>query len=762
MAKSADVESPDEVQLEQDFGRLAYTFLKDRAAGLMPYLLGFEVVEREEDGSRAVGIFGFKIGKSYFYVPSFFVNNQIKGMDLLYSKDSDMFIPLREPWIDYLVNRQTITLGGDPNETDNELNQQFESPRMDFLAEPPSSPRGGSKTASAMDVIHDGFGTWNALQQTMVECLEKDAEFQQAWAGAIAKLSGEPLPFEKSADGSQLIDWIQKKGGVRAVNSLLRTITENAEFAKAAMTFYPNVDSLFVTKFAAELAPEKQAAKITVITEKTDYLNGKEKKRLVRDGFTIHDTRDDSEKSEVYEVDYEKRFSSPDRSGLFNVLMRTGGTTQAWVFMPSNAAGCDHCVVVDTDAKNYFLAEPSAVYVRGDEFVEGKNAFAEAKASSKMEPGKKYILINDKGDCTKPFEVRSVIAEDGKRVKMRVYWKDYPKYDRPTYGHDFDTLGGRNRGDVCCSPCSDADYIQLADYDGKNLSNSGKDTLVIPANWKALELGTPKKSMDNYEAEKVMEDMFQPGSMNDVFDALSKHAFHKLAVGCDDGLEYYVRFDGDFVDGKPMNYKSAMLHLVGKYGLDTDDAEVMLKDARAHYKSRRMVKLSQMVGASMPAPPPQSYGVDQFTGAQVAPPQVDNVYGQTVGQTPPQNSVVPGFNLGGEAEMDMGAAGLAQEAANAGQKQVFDHAAIGGLSNLYDSAAVIDSYVPELLKSLDRLGRIIFLFYWKNEEFAERYGEEDLAEMEDMLRGVFKSYGDLVLKLRQKSIDSEDADSAVM
>ena len=54
MDKSADVESPDEVQLEQDFGRLAYTFLKDRAPGLIPYLLGFEVVEREEDGSRAV------------------------------------------------------------------------------------------------------------------------------------------------------------------------------------------------------------------------------------------------------------------------------------------------------------------------------------------------------------------------------------------------------------------------------------------------------------------------------------------------------------------------------------------------------------------------------------------------------------------------------------------------------------------------------------------------------------------------------------
>jgi hypothetical protein len=74
---------------------------------------------------------------------------------------------------------------------------------------------------------------------------------------------------------------------------------------------------------------------------------------------------------------------------------------------------------------------------------------------------------------------------------------------------------------------------------------------------------------------------------------------------------------------------------------------------------------------------------------------------------------------------------------------------------------VIDSYVPELLKAMDRLGRVLFLFYWKNEEFVERYGSEDLAEMEDMLRGVFKSFGDLVLKLRQKAIDSDSAETTV-
>ena len=63
--KDAAIESPDEVQLENDFANMAFAFLQDRAPKLIPYLLGFEVVDREEDGSKAIGIFGFKVGEDY-------------------------------------------------------------------------------------------------------------------------------------------------------------------------------------------------------------------------------------------------------------------------------------------------------------------------------------------------------------------------------------------------------------------------------------------------------------------------------------------------------------------------------------------------------------------------------------------------------------------------------------------------------------------------------------------------------------------------
>ncbi len=792
--KAADIESPDEAQMEMDFGRLAYSFITDRAAGLMPYLLGFEVVERENDGSRAVGIFGFKIGKDYYYAPAFFVNNQVRGMELLYSKRTNMFLPLKEAWINYIVNRQTIQLG--ESATEPRVREQFERPRFDFLSEPPQGGRMGKIGAAkgkkeepdyalaevarkrgekkawdsdtAIGFAKAAAEAWNLMRIEVAQSLQKDAETQKAWAGFVGAWTKEPT-LDKTAEDSALIPFLKQYGGVPCVNGVLTTLNSDFGFAKAALAFYPGVESLFVTEFTESLKPEKQAAKVTVITEKTDYIDGEERKRLVRDGFTIHDTRDDDEKSETYDVEYEKRFCSPEQPGLYNMLLRSGATTKVWVLSPAKETGCSESVVVETSGKNYFLAEAGAVFVRDDQLAQDSgddkpDAYSTAVSMSEMQPGKKYVLIDQNLCSTKPFTVNSVIAENSKRMRFRVNWRTYPTHRRPASGGAGRPGRHSHRAyPVEASCCDECDYIEIASHRG-GLSTKGDNSLVVPSNWKALHLAEPEsKNMESYEAEKVMEDLFQPGTLVDVMEALTKTAnVHHLTVGCDDGMEFYMRFD-EATDGPPSGYKSAMCKLVGRYGLSVNDSEAILKEASASYKARRLVKLGQMVGVSMPgATMEQSMGQDPHTGIPVQEPENDVYEGQTLSGYSHPDPTALGFNIGGEAQVDQQAAGLAQQAAQAGQKQVFDHATIGGLAKLYDVGAVIDSYVPQLMDALDRLGRIVFLFYWKNEEFADRYGEGDLSEMEDALRGTFKGFGDLVLQLRQKAIDQEDAQDAVV
>ncbi len=66
----------------------------------------------------------------------------------------------------------------------------------------------------------------------------------------------------------------------------------------------------------------------------------------------------------------------------------------------------------------------------------------------------------------------------------------------------------------------------------------------------------------------------------------------------------------------------------------------------------------------------------------------------------------------------------------------------------------MDKFLPDLINALDRIGRILFFFYWHNDDFIERYGSEEIPELEDGLKNVFKGLGDLVLFLQQKTVVS--------
>jgi hypothetical protein len=105
------------------------------------------------------------------------------------------------------------------------------------------------------------------------------------------------------------------------------------------------------------------------------------------------------------------------------------------------------------------------------------------------------------------------------------------------------------------------------------------------------------------------------------------------------------------------------------------------------------------------------------------------------------------------SQPDRDAQRAALDAARTGQKEIFDTTMIGGLLKAVRDDNLVDRYRGDLLKGLDRLGRILFLFYWHNEKFAERYGQQDMVELEDGLRNAFESMGDIVLFLMQRSVD---------
>ena len=737
-AQFSGIEQPDGQQMEQDFAQLAFMFVNDRAPALIKYIIGFEVVEREEDNSRAVGMFGCKVGKDYYYIPAFFLNNQIKGLDLIFDKRTNMFTPLHEDWVNSIINKETIELGESVNQKD--LAGQFENPDFSFLTHPPMGPR--DKLAEA-DEFWSLKEAWDKMRGQIQNQLDDDPEFQVAVAGFISSMQKKASPVERTGDNSPLKTWMSDFGGPKAVSAFLTTLTTNVKYANAALTFYPSVESLYVHEFKS--LPTKTAS-VYLTSTPTDDMELEDKRRLVRDGFAIIDKRAEDTKSETYDISYTQRFSSPTEPGLYKVVNAHGAVDSCWVLnnVGENKTGYgnpEKCFVLYyPDSDTFTRADSRNVYARDNKAASIDRLYRKSRSLLDAAPGNSYLILNEKGDTLGVYTFGHV-SKDGDESYITVSREYLPASGAPLFKMSY--------------------YINKivpVDRVG-DVRMTSDGNAIVPSNWKVVQVARWKE--DTYMPRDRVPRRSAPelGTPTDVDLALFKNAFHRFTVASDDGREYYFRVDDDFAT-PAMGYKQAYASLVGKYGLDVNDAGEMLKEASTEYKSRRLVKFAQQgVGVSMPVPSdPEAMGIDPYTGMPVYDmTSVQQSSGTLTGLPPMPDGNVPGINIGGEAQVDTEAQDLAMQAAELGQKTVFDHSTIGGLANLYDTSAVIDSYIPEMLQTLDRLGRILFLYYWKNEDFAERYGSQDIADMEDLIRSVFKSFGTLVLRLRQKTIEVDDA-----
>lgn len=796
-----------DTQFAQDFSNLAFTYIQDRAPALMPYILGFELVDREPDGTKAIGVFGFKVGDDYYYAPAFFMNNQVKGVDLLLSKKTNSFVPLTDDWIGFIVNRKENKLGQEAEVDQSGVREDFESPDFEFLRRPTVGPLGGPMTYKAGSAKDDGkpwtFGRAFAVMRELTEkAIQKDAEYADALASSVEMLSDDwrpdPGKFASSGEG-RLHEYFRKYGGPDAARTLMGGMSANVKMASAFVGFYgTDYASVFPTRYGRDcLAVKKAQEKAEVdkprvlFTDRPDHATEEEARDVVEDGFTVVDKRDDESVSKVYETDYEDEFHNPDVPGEYDVLCVGGKTHKADVLDVDRISGygaSGGTLVVFKDNGQVVQCTRHSVVVHGDRTGSPKDVYESAKPLGDIKPGSRYVFVGPTGSCVGVVSVNSVSKEEGSRPVLRGYMDCYiGRYDRgdeALYSSDFGSGGWGGTW----SP-SYYDTFELADFTGSPAVH-GK-TMAIPKNWRAVEVDQPPdydvpvrsdssdSSDSSDDSDKVPKEKPRHvlGDMATVSAELRKAGAAELNVRSDDGIDFYYSFDG-MPYTSPMGYKEAAVALVTRVGLGYRDAKSMLKTAASGAHVRKLVKIGQMspmVGVSMGSPVQQTPGADPYTGMPVyGMPFEDQVSGQFTGVPYANPENYQGENIGGEAALesgaapggqgnepdvpafDQGAAQLAQDAAASGQKEVFDLAAIGGLAKVYDTGDVVDTYLPELMQAIDRMGRILFLYYWRHDDFVERYGTDKVVEMEDTLRSTFKSLGSLTLDLRKKAVGQGD------
>jgi hypothetical protein len=68
---------------------------------------------------------------------------------------------------------------------------------------------------------------------------------------------------------------------------------------------------------------------------------------------------------------------------------------------------------------------------------------------------------------------------------------------------------------------------------------------------------------------------------------------------------------------------------------------------------------------------------------------------------------------------------------------------------------MLSEWLPDIIKAMDRFGRMIYAFYWHNEAFQNRYGKQKMYDLEQSLKDVFNSLGDTIMFLKEKTTDAE-------
>lgn len=789
-------EQPDNVQFAQDFSNIAFQFLQDRAPGLMKYILGFEVVDRSDNGTRAVGIFGFKIDGNYYYVPAFFMNSQVKGVNSILSKRTNSFVPLTEQWVNYIINRKANELGKEaPGGKANDPSQ-FENPNFDFLQRPTVGPLGGppySMGTVGQKVAEDNSQwtfseAWGAICNDLQKRAEEDPEFKRAFAGFFLATRNTPSPFKKEAS-SPVQTYIEKVGGPKAEVTFMNAM-HDVGFANAALEFYAGPAAFHVSKYpnggrdnymlrkrAEEISQRTPQVRIT-----SDAGNEDEAREILEDGFTIRDDRPEERKSDVIETEYEKNFQNPDLPGIYDVLVNGGKTVEAYVLPLDPMFGSKKMAVYFPSNKQLIYAKSRNILCEGGVKGSLKDVYEKAKSVNDCELKTNYMMIGKSGTVFPRFHVNNVKRDKGERPVIGGHLDSYEIEDsdyEPSPTDDFTNYWAKDKyhhrdGSPKNPDITYVNNIELADFTGSPKWVGG--TLVLPSDWRALQVGEKDRdwsrpmSSDEYEKEQAKKTTYELGSLESLSLELRKEGAARLEVRSDDGLEYYIGFDGGHYT-RPMNYKQACVLMVTRLGVRNKDAKALLKKASVERRAKCLLKLGQLVGVSTQQPREQTPETDPYTGIPVyeSPyydqsrmpfygndPSVseDNQLGENIGGDIQRQSEE---GAEGEAQFDPEAAQLAQDAGKLGQKDVFDKAAIGGLAKVYDTGAVIDSYLPEFMQALDRVGRVLFLYYWRHNDFTSRYGTDDVVEMEDVLKNVFNNLGKLTLDLKKKAIGGGDS-----
>jgi len=786
--KRADAEVSDEASFEQAFSSIAHSYLRNRAPGLLDHELGFQLVDASEDRKKAVGIMAFKVGPQTLYAPVFFLNGELKGKELLYISDQDLFVPLQENWLNYLIQRKPQMLGsGTSRQLHRKGVRQPELRRLSMSPTKYASESGGFMPVMCAMIKAGLDGAVGDLQEHCSERLDLEDFLKQASLPALRSLTAaisEDIEVARAFndfDGLSLLRDALKTAEARmTTSSLLDAVSlvdrdrqhEDAVTRVNLLSKAAALDDVGVTHKNELEIITRQSVQPSAVDDMTEA----EQSELAQDGILIRDARKGEELAVAVRVTGPQQLSNPHETGIYQVLTKPHGFRKCLVIVaPCGLNGNTNfsTVVAMEGEKNWVNISNSEVWVAGmDEGTPVKAIEGTRKAwnewydslpeANSLTKGATCMLVTNNRAASVPFIVEKEVlpAGDMPRYDVQATESSFDRYDRKqmtvSYESEATSFESYNK-------YRDGERVTLKAIQGSKLRSS-RGELFVPVGAKLLTLQDADAHEDGDDDKSHCCPMpayasrtpaLVPGNAADIEMLLTR----KTAA-----LSVRKRNDGYSINESQqlLSLPNALLHLTCDWKLHSKQARDILREAddskRAggrSFECRVKLAVSSLLDSAPSAPSPE---MEQYSG--------DNMMGfngpvmeHTERHMPVQGMQSrdydrSGYDIRPDATPSPTDLSTVQQAAQTGQKEVFDVSMIGSMLKAVRDDTMVDRYISDLIKAVDRLGRIIFMFYWHQGKFSERYGKQDMPELEDGLRSTFESLGELVLLLRQKSVET--------
>jgi len=835
MTKVADLGGDgSDMPFEQAFSNLAHAYIKDKAPGLLDYEVGFQLVDRTDDNKKAIGVFGFKVGSSWLLVPVFFLAGDLKGHEILYIKNQDTFVPLKENWINYILNKKPLSLGEGVGRNPREIG--IRNPDYSQFAHSPSTSKSAAARArritpeESIELAATAAKLTKAAAATMDAATFEVFDEMPAWAKVATHSMAVAMARDPRTMPAIGIDFpaMLKLAGVDGAKATLAMCSAYPTVARAIDQFYPREtideairhikqaatrvstvldadDPMIPSRYRVRREPQSRQS---VLTPSSPVKQGslqvyaydpgqesnlpatiaeKDYDKLLRDGVLIKDTRKgDDEVSIAYHTTTTRQLVNPDVTGLYDVMVAPDLYEKMLVILgPHGPYGRrDFCTVIALDgAKGWLNLHPTYVWVSKQHSTDDLQDWADSLPEADSIDDGQYVLLSPEGtDGTLPFVHDSTTA--GKIINVHFdLFSGRPRqaYMRgESHQRNFDTLAANN--DEQYDRWNHGERINLGGRKGTTIRSNFGD-VFIPKGWKKFKIEEADYADDQWDApeydgsnqtKRVVKSLTgglgqsktPPITGANVVDV--ELGIWQKVSSVTDRLEIRATGTRIVIDGTPFTKRAALIELVRDRGLREVVARDMIADAegalvkrgasRRAYRVRYAPWVKAAAGgpflthgapSAPPFPDPESSGSSFMgTGFETQQPQemtipVDDMKQDQTEARESQSPYTP----------DPMAAQVATQAAQTGQKEIFDTAMVGSLLKTTRDDLLVDKHLGALLKGLDKIGRLLFLLYWHQDEFADRYGKEAVPELEDSLRNTFESLGDLVLFLKQRTID---------